>query len=120
MSKPKTEYAVVDRGSMRYFIDTHFPDKTADLTQVLLHYGEIDTDFKISSTLGFKGSVKPREWYVEAQYGGMTLRIWPYGQYVGCRPDGVYHIADVIKENGFIIHYLSDGTVKAGRTYEGG
>ena len=126
------EYSRMDRGSLHYFIDTHFPDKTADLTSVLLLFGWInepglrsdEADFTIGSVAGFNGSVKPREWYVEAQFGGTTIRIWPYGQYVGCRPDGVYHIADVMPsgalENGFIIHFLSDGTIKAGRTYEGG
>ena len=115
----------MDRRSMHYFIDTHFPDKTADLTSVLLLFGWIDeADFTIGSVAGFSGSAKPREWYVETQFGGTAIRIWPYGQYVGCRRDGVYHIADVMPsgalENGFIIHFLSDGTVKAGRTYEGG
>jgi hypothetical protein len=123
------EYSRMDRGSMHYFIDEHFPDKTADLTSVLHLFGWIDyqtykADFKIGSVAGFRGSVKPREWYVETQFGGTTVRIWPYGQYVGCRPDGVYHIADVMPSNdlgdGFIIHFLSDGTIKAGRTYEGG
>jgi len=117
------------RGTLHNFIDEHFPDKTADLTSVLLLFGWIDyqtdkADFKIGSVAGFRGSVKPREWYVETQFGGTTIRIWPYGQYVGCRPDGVYHIADVMPSNdleaGFIIHFLSDGTIKAGRTYEGG
>jgi hypothetical protein len=119
----------MDRGSFHYFIDEHFPDKTADLTSVLLLFGWIDyqtdkADFKIGSVAGFRGSVKPREWYVETQFGGTTVRIWPYGQYVGCRPDGVYHIADVMPGNdleaGFIIHFLSDGTIKAGRIHEGG
>lgn len=123
------EYSRMDRGSMHYFINEHFPDKTADLTSVLHLFGWIDyqtykADFKIGSTLGGSGSVKPREWYVETQFGGTTVRIWPYGHYVGCRIDGVYHIADVMPSNdlgdGFIIHFLSDGTIKAARTYEGG
>jgi hypothetical protein len=119
----------MDRGSFHYFIDEHFPDKTADLTSVLLLFGWIDyqtykADFKIGSSLGCSGSVKPREWYVETQFGGTTIRIWPYGHYVGCRTDGVYHIAEVMPSNdlgdGFIIHFLSDGTIQARRTYEGG
>lgn len=115
----------IGRGSFHHFIDTHFPDKTADLNPALLLFGWIEADFKIGSMAGFKGSPKPREWYVDAQFNGTTIRLWPYGQYVGCRPDGVYHIADVMPNcaddgDGFIIHFRSDGTIKAGRTYEGG
>jgi hypothetical protein len=119
----------INRGTFHYFIDTHFPDKTADLTSVLILFGWIDcktykAEFKIGSFAGCRGSVKPREWYVETEFGGTTIRIYPYGHYVGCRPDGVYHIADVTPSNdlgdGFIIHFMSDGTIKAGCTYEGG
>lgn len=145
------EYSRMNRGSFHYFINEHFPDKTADLTKVLHLFGWIDyqtykADFKIGSQAPIliyktdpditpdvkwyaenkpvRTSVKPREWYVETEFGGTTIRIWPYGHYVGCRSDGVYHIADVMPSNdlgdGFIIHFLSDGTIKAGRTYEGG
>jgi len=118
------ERSSMNRATFHHFIDTHFPDQMADLTSVLLLFGWIEADFKIGSALGFKSSFKPREWYAETQFGGTTIRVWPYGQYVGCRPDGVYHVADVMPTidlgDGFVIHFLSDGTIKAARTYEGG
>jgi hypothetical protein len=119
----------INRGTFHYFIDTHFPDKTADLTSVLILFGWIDyqtykAEFRIGSQAPVRASVKPREWYVETDFCGTNIKIWPYGHYVGCRSDGVYHIADVTPSNrlgdGFIIHFLSDGTIEAGCTYDDG